>query len=134
MDFVLSMNWWAIVVATVVAFLLGWLWYGPLFGKAWLDALGKTEEDIEPSPTPFIISFFTTLLTCIVMAGLIQALGINTWTGGLVLGLAVGIGFITTSNISDGTFCRWSWSLVSIQSGYRAVYSVLMGLILAMWQ
>ena len=51
-----SLNYWAIVVATVASFALGGLWYGPLFGKSWLLALGKTEEDIPPSATPFVVT------------------------------------------------------------------------------
>ena len=54
-----ALNWVAILIATVLAFVLGGIWYGPVFGKAWLTALGKTEDDIEPSASPFIISFFT---------------------------------------------------------------------------
>ncbi|NJN52279.1 MAG: DUF1761 domain-containing protein [Gammaproteobacteria bacterium] len=34
-----GLNWIAIVVSTALAFVLGGLWYGPLFGKAWLSAL-----------------------------------------------------------------------------------------------
>ena len=37
-------NWWAVLVTTVMAFVLGGLWYGPLFGQAWLSAIGKTED------------------------------------------------------------------------------------------
>ncbi|MCY4656779.1 MAG: DUF1761 domain-containing protein [Gammaproteobacteria bacterium] len=133
MDYLVGLNWIAIIVVTVVAFLIGWVWYGPVFGKAWLSALGKTEDEIQPSPTPFIISFITSLLTCIVMAVLIQQLGINTWMGGAVLGLVVGIGFIAASSASDTAFCGWSWNLWLIQSGYRVVYSVVMGLVLAIW-
>ena len=35
-------NWWAILAATGLAFLLGGLWYGPPFGAARLEAMGKT--------------------------------------------------------------------------------------------
>ena len=28
-------NCWAVLVAAVASFILGWMWYGPLFGKAW---------------------------------------------------------------------------------------------------
>ena len=48
-------NWWAILAATALAFLRGGLWYGPLFGAARLEALGKTEADLEPSATPFLL-------------------------------------------------------------------------------
>ena len=129
----MSLNWLAIIVVTVIAFVIGAVWYGPIFGKAWLVALGKTEEDIQPSPTPFIISFGTTLLTCIVMAMLLQGLEISDWLGGACLGVLVGVGFIAASAASDTAFCRWSWNLFAIQAGYRVFYSIIMGIILAIW-
>ena len=134
MDALGALNWFAIIVATILSFALGWLWFGPLFGKQWLESLGKTADDIEPSPKPFIISAVTTLVTCFVMAVLIKCLGIESWFDGAVLGLAVGIGFIAASNYSDGAFCGWSMKLMTIQSSYRAVYSVIMGILLAIWQ
>ena len=126
-------NWWAILVATVVAFVLGGLWYGPIFGKAWLAAIGKTEDDIQPSPAPFIISFFTALLTTIILAALIRSLGIDTLSGGLLLGAITGVGFIATAMASDSAFCGWGMPLFLIQSGYRVLYTILMGGILAAW-
>lgn len=129
-----GLNWWAILVATVVSFALGGLWYGPLFGKAWLTAIGKTEDELSPSPVPFIISFFTALITAVVMAMAIQALNIDSLTGGLMIGLLVGIGFIATAMASDSAFCGWGLALWSIQAGYRVVYSMIMGIVLAVWQ
>lgn len=134
MEMLGELNWLAIVVVALLAFAIGWPWYGPLFGKAWLAALGKTADEIQPSPKPFIISAVTTLITSFVMAVLIACLGIETWYDGALLGIAVGIGFIAASNVSDGAFCGWSWNLVVIQSGYRVVYSILMGIVLAIWQ
>ena len=127
-------NWWAVLAATVLAFVLGGIWYGPVFGKAWMAALGKTEEDIEPSPRPFVISFFTALVTAIVLAWLIKSLGIYAWPEGALLGLVTGIGFIATAMASDSAFCGWSLKLFLIQSGYRVLYSILMGALLAGWQ
>ncbi len=129
-----TFNWWAIGVSTALAFVLGGLWYGPVLGKAWMNALGITEDDIEPSATPFIISFFTAFLTAVVLAWLIQALGITTWSEGLVLGGVTGVGFIATAMASDSAFCGWGVKLFAIQSGYRVLYSVLMGAILGGWQ
>ena len=127
-------NWWAVLVATVLAFVLGGLWYGPLFGKAWLAAMGKTEEDIEPSASPFVISFFTALLTAVTLAWLVHALSIQSWGGGALLGLVTGIGFIATAMASDTAFCGWGLRLFIIQAGYRVVYSVVMGALLGGWQ
>ena len=126
----MALDWLAILIATAVAFVLGGLWYGPLFGQAWMDAIGKTADDIEPSPAPFVISFFTALITCVVVAGLMLLLGVETALGGAVFGLIVGVGFIATAMASDTAFCGWGLRLFLIQSGYRVAYSVLMGAII----
>lgn len=128
-----GLNWWAILVATLAAFALGWLWYGPLFGQAWLNAIGKTADELEPSPRPFVITFFTTLLTCIVLATLMHSLGMMTLTGGIALGAITGIGFIAASLASDSAFCGWGMPLFLVLSGYRVVFNILMGAILGVW-
>ena len=127
------MNWWAIGVATIAAFVLGGIWYGPVFGRAWMDALGVTEDEIEPSARPFVISFFTALITCIVLAWLMVSLGTTGLVAGALLGLVVGLGFIATAMASDSAFCGWSLKLFMIQAGYRVTYSVIMGAILGVW-
>ena len=126
----MSLNWLAVFIATAAAFLLGGLWYGPVFGRAWMGALGKTEADIEPSPTPFVVSFFTALVTCVVVAGLMAVLDIRSVTGGALFGLLTGVGFIATAMASDTAFCGWGLKLFLIQAGYRVTYSVLMGAII----
>lgn len=131
LDFV-GLNWWAIIVATLAAFALGWLWYGPLFGKKWLEALGK--EELNPPPLPFVISFYAAFLTCIVLAALMNSLEITTWTSGLLIGAITGIGFIATSMASDSAFYGWGMPLFCIQAGYRVVYYILVGAILGAWQ
>ena len=128
-----GLNWLAILVATVAAFVLGWLWYGPLFGQAWLKAIGKTADEIEPSPQPFIITFFTTLLTCIVLAALMSSLDMMNPAGGMALGAMTGIAFVAASQASDSAFCGWGMPLFLILSGYRVVFNILMGAILGVW-
>ena len=130
----MALNWWAILVATIAGFVLGGLWYGPLFGKAWMAAIGKTADDIKPSPTPFVVSFVTALVTAIVLALLINALGVVRVVDGAILGLVIGVGFIATAMASDSAFCGWGLRLFLIQAGYRVAYSVLMGAILTWWR
>ena len=128
-----GLNWWAILVATGAAFALGGVWYGPMFGQAWLKALGKTEADIQPSPTPFVVSFFAALLSCLVLAAIMKGLALNSLGGGLLIGGLVGLGFIAASMASDSAFGRTGMPLFLIQSGYRVLYSILMGGILGAW-
>jgi hypothetical protein len=128
-----GLNWVAVLGATVAGFALGGVWYGPLFGRAWMAAIGKTEADIKPSATPFIISFITALITAVVLAMLIGALVLTRWVDGLMIGLLTGVGFIATAMASDSAFCGWGVRLWLIQAGYRVVYSVIMGILLVLW-
>ena len=132
LDF-MGLNWWAIIVATAVAFALGGLWYGPLFGKAWLAAIGKTEDDIQPSAEPFIVSAVAALATCIVVAALMRMLDMTGLVNGLAFGFFTGVGFIAAAMASDTAFCGWGWKLWAIQAGYRVSYSILMGGIIGIW-
>lgn len=129
-----DLNWWAILTATVAAFALGGLWYGPLFGKAWVAALGKAEEDIQPSPRPFVIAAVAALITCIVVAALMRALGLSGLLPGALFGLVIGLGLVATATATDSGFCGWSLNLWLIQNGYHVAYSALMGAIIGVWQ
>lgn len=129
-----SVNWLAVLVASLTGFMIGGLWYGPLFGRAWMAALGKTEADIRPSPAPFVISFVTSAVTAIAIAALLAPLGVAGAVDGAVLGLVVGIAFIATAMGSDAAFCGWGVRLWAIQAGYRVTYAVAMGAILAAWR
>lgn len=40
----LAINWLAVLAASISAFVVGGLWYGPIFGKAWMSASGVTED------------------------------------------------------------------------------------------
>jgi hypothetical protein len=129
-----GLNWLAILAATIAGFVLGGIWYGPLFGKAWLRAIGKHEEDLGSAAIPLTLSFFTAFATALLMALLINALLVKTVLDGALLGLYIGIGFIAAAMASDYAFCRWPTQLFFIQAGYRVAYAIIMGAILAGWR
>ena len=73
-----GMNFFAIVLAAVASFMFGWLWYGILFSDAWLEACGKSREEVKADsrvPTPFIISFIGLVIMACVLAGVLRHLG-----------------------------------------------------------
>ncbi|MGC9355126.1 MAG: DUF1761 domain-containing protein, partial [Mariniphaga sp.] len=42
-----SINYLAVIVAALSSFMVGWIWYGPLFGKSWMKLHGFTEEELK---------------------------------------------------------------------------------------
>ena len=47
-DTLAHLNWLAVLLATLAGFATGGLWYGPLFGKAWMKAHRK-DVGVRPS-------------------------------------------------------------------------------------
>ena len=42
-----NLSWIAIIAAAAAGFVVGGIWYGPLFGKAWMAEHGCTEEELK---------------------------------------------------------------------------------------
>jgi len=130
-----SINYFAVIVSTLVAYFFGALWYSPfLFGKAWMRALGKSREEL-PAPTlPMLIGFILTFLTALGLALIMNSMGATTLLKGILVGLVVAIAFIVTNTLSEYLYSGESMKLFWIHAGYRFVYILIMGAILGVWQ
>jgi hypothetical protein len=132
---VASLNGWAILAAALAAYALGGVWYAPpVFGRAWLSALGKRREELGSPVRAMTIQLLLTLVTATVLALLVVRFGAITWAEGAAIGLVAGIGLVATSLASDYLFCGWSLRLYSIQVAYKLVSLTLMGAILGAWR
>lgn len=129
-----SIRWAPILTMVVASFVLGGVWYGPLFGKAWLSALGKNASDLRRPVLPFIVSIASGFVTSVVMALFVDEIGARTLIDGAVTGFAAGFGLVAMSTASDMAFCRFSARLWAIQSAYRVVLFVAMGATFAIWR
>lgn len=47
-----DVNLLAVVLGTVAFFMVGAIWYGPLFGKSWRELTGITDEMVKAGPQP----------------------------------------------------------------------------------
>ncbi|MQB02439.1 MAG: DUF1761 family protein [Actinobacteria bacterium] len=99
-----EISWLGVVVATIVYMVLGALWYGPLFGKTWMRAMGW--EGIQaPGPGPiYAFPAIAYLIASMATAMLAEATASDTVGEGLVLGLVVGIGYAQYMNLFSVVF------------------------------
>jgi len=132
MDFI-SINWLAAVVAALSSFGVGFLWYGPLFGKPWQKLIGLSDEDMKNANMGKIFgtAFIFTLIGAVVLATMIPA-GTGLLNG-MLLGLTVGVGFAATALGINYQFARHPFNLWLIDGGYIIIVYVVMGLILGAW-
>ena len=54
-----DIGWGGVIVATIALGVLGWLWYGPLFGKAWASATGQAATTGMPPAGKMVASLLT---------------------------------------------------------------------------
>ena len=128
-----SINWVGVAAATIAAFALGFLWYGPLFSKPWLRELGKTQEQMSgqgPALAPMLAAqFVATIITATVLAIIIERFGTGV-TNGLTVGLLCAAGFVATAKLADVLFAQTSSSKrYWIEAGNQLVSYALMGAI-----
>ena len=118
MDFA-GYNSVAIFVAAIASFLFGGVWYGVL-SERWLNALGKTEQEVKsathPMPVLLGLTVVAQLVMAFVLAGIIGHLGsgqVTIWNG-LISGLLVWIGFVITTLVVNHGYQGSNWSLTLI--------------------
>src|SRR6266568_3656729 len=101
----------AVIAATIVSFVISGLWYGPVFGKMWMAALGRTEADKEAmrkqAPKGFVV--------------------------GRVCSFVGSFGFPLFGMITGGIFGGRPGKLVGLNVSHALVSFLAMGLVLGIW-
>lgn len=137
----IAINYWAILVAAVASVVLGSFWYGPLFGKKWMELNGMKMPDPKPSASvmvkPMVISIIGTIFLSLVLARLISVgeayLGFGGVANGLTTAFMAWLGFIVPVNLNFTAWEGKSWTLFAINTGYWLVLMLAVGAMLAAW-
>lgn len=125
-----GLNWLAIAIAAFAPFMLGGIWYGPLFGKAWMRASGISEEKAKQAnmPVVFGVSFLLQIVQALVLAMFIGTEANLSF--GLFAGLSAGAFWVATGFGVVYLFEQRPIPHFLINGGYQVVSFTLMGVIL----
>ncbi|MBZ0145924.1 MAG: DUF1761 domain-containing protein [Pseudorhodoplanes sp.] len=134
-----NVNYLAVLVAAVAAWILGAVWYGT-FSKAWGVAQGKTMEAIKQEQAakvgqlsavlPFLLVFVGNLIMAAVLYGIMTHVGPFTIRAGLISGALCWFGFIATTVTVNYAFQGRKPMLTVIDTGYWLAVLLLTGAIL----
>ena len=136
-----STNHIAVVIAALINMVLGGIWYAPkVFGTAWMEMTGITEEKqktgagkamawavVASLVTAYVMNF---ILGFVRMAYPGKALG---FMNGAWLGLWLWLGFTGIVMFSKNQFDQKPNKLTFIDIGYPLVSFIIMGGLLAAW-
>ena len=131
-------NWLAIIVAAVVAFLIGGLWYSPLlFARQWMAAHAHSPEDVArmkaDAPRAYGISFVAFLVMAFILQMVLNHVDAHTWQSGALWAAHLWLGFAVTIGLMANVYSGKRFSVFLIDVGYQLVYFLVMGAILGAW-
>ena len=134
-----GINYLAVVVAAVVAWLTGAVWYG-LLANPWVTAHGKTMEQFKTEQAahkgsvhawlPFSLALLAELVMAYVLAGMVGHLGTVTIRSAVISGLFVWAGFMLTTMLVNNAFAGRRYALTAIDAGHWLLVVIVMGVVI----
>ena len=128
-----NLNWLSVIVAALSAFVLGGIWYGPLFGKSWMIEFNINEEDIKNGnpAKKFGLAFILTFIASFMLELFIGPVADITY--GAIAGFFAGFGWVATFVGILYLFEMRSLKAFIINAGYCVLSLTIMGVILGAW-
>ena len=128
----MELNYAAILIATVVAFVISSAWYGMLGNR--LVRLNEAYANTGSIPAwKVLVELVRSLVVAAVLAGLADKIGVDGWIAAATLGLVVWIGFpaiiLTGSVVHENV----PWVLAAIHAGDWLFKLVMIALIVGVW-
>ena len=133
------LNWLAILVATLVYFMLGALWYSKvLFGNKWaqLVKIDTTDPNLKKGMGQMMgATFVLMFIVCLGLALIIHMIGFDkNALYGVKLGLLTGFAFATAAVSINYVYERRPTDLYLINNGYHVVGHIVASIILVTWR
>lgn len=129
----------AILLSVVVYFMIGMVWYGPLFSKQWTSMNGLTPEMIKNTPKEkmmrgmimgFGSSFLTGFVIAVVLGRGMQLLDMSHWSYPLIIATILWFPFTALPFAQNYAYLQKPFKLLCIDAGYMLVGMWAMSLIL----
>ena len=135
-------NYLAVLASAIVMMVLGYLWYGPIFGKMWTELAGLTPEKMAAAKAKgmtmsYVIQAIGALLTSFVLAHAIVFAGAYMQISGIAAGLEGAfwnwLGFVAPATVGMVLWEGKPWKYWFIVAGYYLVSMLVIGVLLGLW-
>ena len=132
-----GINYLAIVIAAMAAWLASAVWYMSL-SRHYVAALGKTPEQMAQDRKkpgaflPFIYAFVANAIIAWMLAGLLAHLGVGQVTirNGLISALFLWFGFVLTTMVVNYSFAGRDRRLLAIDAGNWLIVFIVIGAVI----
>ncbi|HLC79803.1 MAG TPA: DUF1761 domain-containing protein [archaeon] len=129
-----NVNLVAVVIGAIASMALGMLWYGPLFGKKWMELTGKKMSDADKNKgnmsMTYLVAFVGSLVAAYVLGAFIKYAGAAGAVEGAMVGIMAWLGFVATVSLGIVLWDQKPVSLYALVNGYNIVNYAIVGAIL----
>jgi hypothetical protein len=124
-----DINLIALVLAALAGFMVGGIWYGPLFLKPWQREAGVTQEMMSKRNPALVFggAFLLNLFASFILGHVLATYGKPDLGLSVMIAGGVALGFIATSFGVNYLFASKSLKLFAIDAGYWIVIYCAMG-------
>jgi len=121
----------AVVLAALSTFVIGAIWYGPLFLKTWQREAGISQDDMGKRHPAFVFggAFVLNLFAAYIFGHVLATYGHPELKVDVLIALGLATGFVVTAFGVNYLFAGRSLKLFSIDAGYFVVSYIVMGAI-----
>jgi hypothetical protein len=133
----MKINYLAVIVAAVVHFIIGGLWYGLIFANIFVDIVGREQLEkmvADSHWSQYLIAFISSLVLVYILAHFVQFTGSKTVGGGLQTAFWLWLGFVATTQLSGVIFEQRRLGLYLLNIGYQLVACLICGALMAVWR
>ena len=127
-----AINFIAVVIAAVVGWFVGALWYGAL-GRQWMQASGRSEAEMQTRQMPMgpmVLALIANCVMALMLAGVVGHIGRPSVMSGIVSGALVWFGFVITTSAVNNAFQKRKALLTVIDGGHWLAVLVVMGIVI----
>lgn len=141
-----EVNYLAILVCGIASVVVGTIWYGPLFGKMWMEGMGfnkltpeQQKEGMKMMPWNYLQQFIAALITAYVFAHVLWAFGIAqpdvTGMSAVLQGAFwTWLGFIAVIKYGESLWTGKAFKYTAVEIGYWLVMLIIFGWIITAWR
>jgi hypothetical protein len=136
----LSTNVPALLAAGAAAFILGFLWHGPLFGKQWIALMGIPQSEVDAMKAKgmgamapqMLCAFLQQVVVAFVLGSLLANLSVADMAGAAMLAALVWLGFIATTLLNGVLWEKRTMNLYLFNIVYHLVSLILIAMVLTL--
>jgi hypothetical protein len=138
----IPINYIGVVLAAISNMVIGYLWYGPLLGKAWNKEMGFADGSMTGAKNKSMAkSYGLMALGALVMAWVLahaivfssSYMNMKGVGAGLMTGFMSWLGFVAPVTIASVLWEGKSWKFWLINNGYFLVALLVMGIIIGLF-